>query len=550
MARLVAKDGSIYPIRKRKTGIGRASNSDIFFEDTKISRHHAQLISDGRHYYLVDNMSLNGTYVNDTRIDEIRLSDGDRIRIGGQELRFELEQAEPELQPAEGETVFQLTRSLHYVRAKDDEDSRPGLAEDTDEGPQDLQSLRASHRNLKVLQRLSRAIHGTLDMDKQLEYSAQSILNSIPGRMVSISLLDEATRELKTKVVHTRKEYSNPPYPYLKGLAAKAIEQQVCIAAYSPGEQVPEGVEPPGSLLVVPLWVHESVEGLIYLENEVGEKPYTEADLDLLIAMAGTIASAVQNSRLHKQVLEALGRINEQQRELLQSEKLAGIGALAAGVAHEINNQLTGIMGMAEAVQRVADVEKARQMGKEIVSLAESATSITRDLQNYARIAPEMKTEPVVIEEVLDDVLRLAKHSGLLKKVKVNRTKGETTYIMAEASRLRQTFLNLISNAVQAMDQVGEINISTGMDEGWVCVRLEDSGPGVPEQDRDRIFEPFYTTKKEGEGTGLGLTIVRNILSRFGGTITCENRPEGGAAFTVYLPSGENADNKGKEDSA
>ncbi len=541
MARLVAKDGAAYQLRNRKTGIGRASTSDVFLDDPKISRHHAQLINEGRHFYLVDNMSLNGTYVNDTRIDEIRLSNGDRIRIGGHELRFELEQEEPERRPAEGETVFQLTRSLHHVRAKDEEDSKPNLDEDTDTGPQDLQSLRASHRNLKVLQRLSRTINSTLDLHKQLKYSAECVLNSIPGRMVSISLLEETTRELKPKVLHTRGGYSNPPYAYLQGPANKAIEQQVCIAAYSPAEEAPEGVEPPGSILVAPLWVHESVEGLVYLENEVGEKPYTESDLDLLIAMAGTIASAVQNARLHIKVLEALERINEQQKELLQSEKLAGIGTLAAGVAHEINNQLAGIMGVAEAVQRAQETQKARDMGTEIISFVESVTNIARDLQNYARIAPEAEAEPVVIEEALDDAIRLAAHSGLLKRIKINRKKGETTYIMAESSRLRQIFLNLINNAVQAMKGEGQINISTGMNEGWIWVRLEDSGPGIPEENKRKIFEPFFTTKEEGTGTGLGLTIVGNILSRFGGTIICDNRPEGGAVFTVYFPTGRNS---------
>ena len=281
----------------------------------------------------------------------------------------------------------------------------------------------------------------------------------------------------------------------------------------------------------------------IYLENDYGEKPYSEPELDLLIAMAGTIAPAVQNAGLYRQVLGALEQIHQQQRQLVQSEKLAGIGTLAAGVAHEINNPLAGIMGMAEAVMSAKTIEKAKEYAKEIVHYSENAARIVRDLQNYARVVPEDPLNSLNIEDVIEDALRLATHSGLLKMVKVHRNKENISCIMAEPSQLGQVFINLIQNAVQAMGGKGEITISTWMEDDKVFACVKDAGPGISSEHIGRIFDPFFSTKKEGEGTGLGLAVTLRIVSRFGATITCDSSPGNGTTFTLCFPAEKISEN-------
>jgi len=541
MPRLIAIDGTEFNLQRKKTTIGRTPVNDIYLPDPKISRNHAQIVFKGTKYHLVDNMSLNGTYVNGTRIDKVGLADGDEIRVGSWTFRFKSADTVPQFAQKDSDTVFQFTRSLKHVRAREDEQSGERIFAILDGAPDDPEALRTSHRNLQVLQRLSRAINSTLELNRQLEGAAELVLDSLPGRMMSISLLSGQGDELTPQIIRTREGRAKPTYAFLESLAMRTIKDQVCVATLNPPGELPPGVERVGSAMAVPLWAEEKVVGLVYIENDAGKKAYSESELDLLIAMAGTISSAVQNARLHRQVLEALMRIREQQKLLVQSEKLAGIGTLAAGVAHEINNPLAGIMGMAEAVISTGSFDKAKKYAGDIIHYAENASRIVRDLQNYAHIAPEGPLEPVNIEDVISGALRLADHSGLMKSIHVNRDKGDITYIMIEPSQMRQVFINLIQNAVQAMEGKGEITISTWMEKDNVYTRIEDTGPGIPPDQIDRVFDPFFTTKKVGEGTGLGLAITMSIVNRFGGTITCESNSGPGAAFTLCFPAGKKA---------
>jgi len=540
MPRLISKDGTTHEIRHKKTSIGRSPTNDIFLDHAKISRHHAQIIFDGHSFFLVDNMSLNGTFLNGVRIDEARLSDGDQISMGRFTFSFEMTKIAPHLMPAEGDTVFQVTRSLDHVRAKHGEETGENLAAQIKAAPDDPQALREGHRNLQVLQSLSKVINSTLMLDIQLDRAVQLVLESLPSRMASIALLSDTDMELVPKVVKTKKGYKPQPYAYLKNLAHRTINEQICVAAFNPREDLPVDAEPVGSAMSVPLWMQDKVIGIVYVENEIGERPYTESELDLLIAMAGTIAQAVQNARLYLKVLEALKQIQQQQLRLIQTERLAGMGTLAAGVANEISNPISGIIAMAESLCENANPEQTTSKAKKILSYSDAASRILRDLQSYASVAPEGSLEPINIEDVLEKAAKMALNSGMLKNVQLKRKRGDITYVMADASQLRQVFLNLIQNAVQAMEGHGEITVSTRMEGEKIFAQIADNGPGIEPEDIDRVFDPFFSTKNEGEAIGMGLAVATSIVNGFGGTITCENSAEGGAVLTVCLPAGKN----------
>jgi PAS domain S-box-containing protein len=242
----------------------------------------------------------------------------------------------------------------------------------------------------------------------------------------------------------------------------------------------------------------------------------------------------------------AIGRdlteLRELEEQVLQAEKLATLGQLAAGVVHELNNPLTSISVYGEYMLRKgeragyepADLEKLRR----IVESADRILKFTRDLVTYARPSTE---EPafVRIRDVLEQSLVFCEHvvSEANASVAKRYEDGEAS-VYAVKGQLHQVFINLITNACHALPgEDGEIVIGThGDEDDHVRITVEDNGAGIPEEARERIFEPFFSTKGEGKGTGLGLSIVRNIVQQHGGSIRVRERDGGGTVFEIRLP--------------
>jgi len=540
MPRLVEKGGSVHDIRRKKTSIGRLVTNDIHVDDNLASRQHAQIVFDNNSFFIVDNLSLNGTYLNGERIDEARLTDGDEIRIGGQIFQFESTTIDPRLMTGESDTTFHVSKLL------DDYEPESVLSERlsvrrraVDLAPADLMALRASHQNLIILHRLSQAVNATLNPDKLMEVAVRIVTDSLSSRLVSISLADENTGDIVPQAVKVADSVESPTYAFLGPLADRALKERVCICVINP--MVPHGAGniKIGSAMASPLWIKDKIIGLIYVDNDSTSKAYTEADLNLLIAMSNTISIAIENARLYQQLTESLRKIQEQQTQLIQSEKLAGIGTLAAGVAHEINNPLAGIMGMAEAIQSEKDRNRAIEYAGNIMEYAEEAAQIVRDMQSYSRASRGEGLTPVDLNEVIDDALKLAGHTGMTKHLDIRKEPGEITYIMADPGEMKQVFINLIQNSVQAMNSQGRISFSTWMEGGRVFAKVADTGPGIPEEYLDKIYDPFFTTKIETQGTGLGLNIVYRIVTKFSGDINCESELGVGTVFTISFPAGK-----------
>ncbi len=243
----------------------------------------------------------------------------------------------------------------------------------------------------------------------------------------------------------------------------------------------------------------------------------------------------------------AIGRdlteLRELEGQVIQAEKLATLGQLAAGVVHELNNPLTSISVYGEYLLRKGqraeweegDLEKLRR----IVESADRILRFTRDLVTYARPSTE---EPnfVQLRNVLEQSLLFCEHVVREANAKVDRRYAvEGAAVYAVKGQLHQVFINLITNACHAIDGGGgDIRLAIE-DHGddHVKVVVEDSGPGIPEPQRGQIFEPFFSTKGEGKGTGLGLSIVKNIVQQHGGTIAVTEAELGGARFEIVLPA-------------
>ncbi len=227
------------------------------------------------------------------------------------------------------------------------------------------------------------------------------------------------------------------------------------------------------------------------------------------------------------------------QQELVRTEKMAGIGTLASGIAHELNNPLAGIVGTAEIMLSDAKDEKSREYLSDILSYAQGASNVISELAIYSRGEQSIKSEPVDLIPTLEFALRLAQRGGDHSSVEVRRNYHALPTIEANEAQLQQLFLNLIVNAFQAMDGEGTLTLTCLEKDGFVQIKIADTGCGIAEEHINQIFTPFFTTKDPGCGTGLGLSNCYTIMERIGGRIRVQSEKGVGSEFTTLFVSTE-----------
>ena len=227
------------------------------------------------------------------------------------------------------------------------------------------------------------------------------------------------------------------------------------------------------------------------------------------------------------------------ERQLLQSGKLATIGELAAGVAHEINNPLFAILGLVEFLLKDAEVgTKGHERLVLIQRTGLEIKEIVRALLDFAR-EPSDERVPVSVADAARETVELFRRTSAAKAsdLRADYT-GEDTVVDGSGNQLKQIFLNLLANATHAVGGAGgEVDLAVKRDGDWVVATVSDTGPGIPENVLPRIFDPFFTTKRGTGGSGLGLSVSLGIAQAHGGTLLAENRPEGGARFVLRLPA-------------
>lgn len=233
------------------------------------------------------------------------------------------------------------------------------------------------------------------------------------------------------------------------------------------------------------------------------------------------------------------------ERQLISTERLASMGTLAAGVAHEVNNPLGVILGFCDLLLRKTDHgSQAYEDLKTIERQGLHCKQVVENLLSFARLG-EGKSEAADLNECVQDIIKVVKHTLEMHDIDLTLSLSENTpHVRGDPRKLQQVFLNLINNAISSMPAGGTLRIRTSSDRSASrgIVQFQDDGIGIREEDKDRIFEPFFTTKPEGEGTGLGLFVSYGIISKYGGTIDFKsNRGPGqrpsGTTFTIKLPT-------------
>ncbi len=234
---------------------------------------------------------------------------------------------------------------------------------------------------------------------------------------------------------------------------------------------------------------------------------------------------------------ESEERFRQLQDQLIQAEKLASLGTLVSGMAHEINNPIQGILGMAELVLEEEDPATIREYTQDIIAYSKHVAAVVHDFACYARSNSHEDETDVDLCERLTKAVKMVRRCPHFGKVEVVKQFQPIPSLRARQVEIDQVFVNLLSNAVQAMDGRGRLELATHSQGGTMTVRISDTGCGIPQALMHKIFDPFFTTKDPGKGTGLGLSIVYQIVNKYGGTIGIESEEGKGSTFTVQFPA-------------
>ncbi len=250
---------------------------------------------------------------------------------------------------------------------------------------------------------------------------------------------------------------------------------------------------------------------------------------------------------------DANEELRQMQEHLIRAERLAAIGQLAAGVSHEIDNPVGIILGYAELLlEDLHAGDPRRDDVKAIIEECRRCKRITGGLLSFARTS-RGRREPVVLQALIEGTIASLRPQKLFKEVEiqVSFTPEPPMPVTGDADQLRQVLVNLMLNAAQAMVGQGRLCVELRREEAWAILEVADSGPGIPEELRERIFEPFFSTKPRGEGTGLGLSVCRKLVENHGGRLSAASGADGGALFRLELPltPAEKCFDKGPTDS-
>jgi two-component system NtrC family sensor kinase len=420
-----------------------------------------------------------------------------------------------------------------------------GFVLDITERKRAEQEIRRRNRELMVLNSIGQTLSQSLELSELLSGVLRQIVELFGLHVGSIYLLDEKSGVVRrAAAVGYRSEYARhfPPTELPAELVQhiRAVRATVLFGQSLPLPPVFRDLQQKEGLQqshIVVLWSKDRIIGGLVVGSRT-LREFSAAELNLLTAAGSQIAATIEKSLLYEETRQAYEHLRRTQEQLLQSEKMAAVGQLISGVAHELNNPLTAILGYSQLLSSSDHVSP--RGGEYVDKLYKQAQRTHRIVHNLLSFARQQKPErlPVGLNQVLEDTLALREYDLKVNNIQVHREfAGELPLTAADPHQLQQVFLNILNNAVDAIlecTERGDIWVRTAMADGRLLVEFTDSGSGV--QDALRVFDPFYTTKPIGKGTGLGLSICYGIVSEHGGEICVRNSPPRGATFSITLP--------------
>ena len=379
---------------------------------------------------------------------------------------------------------------------------------------EDLQSLN-DHvvRRAAQLEALHTAVQGitsALDVRTMLERLLPQLAQAIGATVLTVELVEPAGLQVSAQNAEVKRPTSSVPF----------------------GEDIDDWREVEWAF---PLIVQQRDIGLMTARTLASVN--TKADDEQVLKMvASQVAIAVENARLYEGVTRKMEELRETQAQLIQAAKLAAIGEMAAQVAHEINNPLTSVLGFASLLVEQLPVDSGLQADAGLIMTeASRARDIVRDLLDFSRQRPFFP-QTTDLNGVLRQAVGLVRLQGAMTVTMDEQYAADLPAVEVDPARMKQVFLNIINNAVQAMPGGGSLTVGTQAAAGGVTVAFADTGPGIAPEHLERIFEPFFTTKSEVNGTGLGLAVSVGIVRQHGGTIDVVSELGKGSTFTIRIP--------------
>jgi signal transduction histidine kinase/CheY-like chemotaxis protein len=414
------------------------------------------------------------------------------------------------------------------------------------------QQLERRVKELNILYGVGKSVTSLLDLEKVLNRIVEAAVFVTGAEEGSLLLVDKDTGELYLRAARNLGEN------FARGFRLK-VEHSIAGQVVKTGQPILQSTREEEtlkvktgylvkSLLNVPLKAKDEVIGVLTVNNKLSPRPFTDNDVHLLSALADYATIAIVNAQLYEEIKrwseelehkveERTQELRAAQEQLLQSEKLASIGQLAAGVAHEINNPMGVILGFAQGILKTLPEDDP--LRRPLTTMEKESLRCKRIVQNLLDFArhSEPTPSPTNINELIDSFCDLVEHQTSLQNIKL--VKGydpALPSIMADPNQLQQVFINIMLNAHQAMPHGGTLRITTRTVGSELQVIFADTGTGIPAENIPNVFDPFFTTKEVGEGTGLGLSVSYGIVKAHGGDIEVESQVGKGTTFIIKLP--------------
>ena len=425
------------------------------------------------------------------------------------------------------------------------------------------QQLERRVKELNILYGVGKSVTSLLDLEKVLNRIVEAAVFVTGAEEGSLLLVDKDTGELYLRAARNLGE------TFARGFRLK-VEHSIAGQVVKTGEPILQSTQDEETLKVktgylvkslvnVPLKAKEEVIGVLAVNNKISSRPFTDNDVHLLSALADYATIAIVNAQLYEEtkrwseelehkIEERTQELRTAQEQLLQSEKLASIGQLAAGVAHEINNPMGVILGFAQGILKTLPEDAL--LRKPLTTVEKESLRCKRIVQNLLDFA--RRSEPTLhlinINKLIDASCELVEHPISLQDVKLIKGYDPALpSIMVDPNQLQQVFINIMLNAYQAMPNGGTLHITTRKVGSDLQVIFTDTGTGIPPEKIQNIFDPFFTTKEVGEGTGLGLSVSYGIVKAHGGDIEVESQAGKGTTFVIKLPLDKSKGDEGRD---
>jgi len=427
------------------------------------------------------------------------------------------------------------------------------MMRETREKQQHVNRIERLLERMNILFEMGRLLSATLDFSTLMKRTANCAVRAVGAKAAGVLLVDPETGRAMPAAVD-RAGRQNAALPALEatwalGQMAADSGKAITIPGRR-GERELARRSPPRlrktvkSALSVPFGREDKPLGVLQVVNARSGDAFAAEDIDLLASIGAQAAVAVENARLFGELQERIEDLESAQKELAQAEKLSALGRLISGVAHELNNPLTAVLGFAELLMQKPSIGKAQSRIRLIHEAAVRCKRIVEDLLVFARNSEPTRTS-VDINETVRRALSMQEDNLGAAEVEVSLELDKSLPpVMADGAQIEQVVVNLVRNAQQAMSRQPaprELRIATRQHDGCVQIEISDNGHGIAPADMKRIFDPFFTTQQTGQGTGLGLSVSYGIVQAHGGSIRASSVVPHGARFVVDLPLGADA---------